>query len=715
MLRNRVGAAFGAVLLLLLPTPARTQDPGVFYPGVYYPNSPDPAGAVPFDLAPGQESAPLVFALRPTGGTVRVRALDSEDGAPIAGILVEVLSGGLSRFARTGTDGVALTPSVPAGPVRLRVRPDDPRSETGAFAVRYAPGVIDPDEATTLQLADSASVDFGDLRLPRAGRIKLTVLRPSGGAPWSGAPVVLRSAAGDFRRFLRTDDQGRVSFGALEPGDYLLWADLVGTEGITQSWDGSRDTLASTPIPVARGTLERLELRPDLGGQITGAVRDRSSNFGLPDLEVRILPTADPSRPFSFRTDELGFYRAIGLPAGGYKVFVPAIRRYFPDEMLEQNARIVQVVEPELETGIDLRGTLDADCMLPPGAAGGIGGTVEADFAFLERARIVAWDETDTAAVWIDAPGAYRLGCLEAGTYRVAIEPDGAYRTQFHPKTNDPDAAVPVSVSAGDTTFAIDFEPDRAVSLSGTVVSDPDGFPLPGITVRGFLEATSLEAAAVTDETGTFALKSLPDGTGLPAGRWIVRTDSIAISQVPVTPVLEVGLRIIGTPDLREVVFLFPPGLRLVDWVLEGRRGAGEVLSVSDASRHGDGLGAQVVRDATPGILAYRLTARFESGGAGWDLASAWHEVQEVKAPAVRIAPQPWSGRTLLMLPHGVRRDAWIDVWDLRGTRIARWRAHDSGTGLAPEAARGLPAGIYFLRWRDANGRERRAQVVLVR
>lgn len=715
MLENRVGAALGAALLLLLPTPAPAQDPGAFYPGVYYPNSPDSAGAAPVELSPGEEGPPLLFGLRPAGGMARVRAIDALSGAPIAGILIEVESAGLARFTLTGLDGVALTPGVPAGRARVRARPDDPRSETGAFAVRYAPGVADPEDATTLLLADSASVDFGDLPLPSAGRIKLSVQRPVTGGAWAGVKVILRSVAGDGRRQGLTGDDGRISFGGLEPGDYLVWADLIGTEAITEAWDGGRDTLASTPITVDRGTLVRLEMRPDLGGRITGSVRDRTNNFGLPDLEVRAIPVADPAHPFVFRTDPLGFYRALGLPSGSYKVFVPAIRRYFPDEILEENARIVNVTEPEEQSGIDLRGTLDPECLLPPGVAGVIEGTVQADFEILPRARIVAWSESDTVGLWIDTPGLYRLGCLEAGIYRVAIVPDGVYRKQYHPRTNDPAMAVPISVSAGDTAHTIDFQPELGASIRGTVVSEPDGFALRGITVRAYLDAPATEHTAVTDENGSFSLKRLPDGTALPAGRWIVRTDSIAISSVPVTPVVAVDLHVRGTSELREVFFQFPPGVRLVDWALEGRRSDGVVLLVSDASRHIDGLDAQVLLDDTPGIIAYRLAAAFADGERRWHLASGWREVPESAPLPARVFPQPWNGRTPLALPHGVSRDYWVDVFDPSGARIARWSPPYPGARVAREMAGQLPTGVCFLRWRDALGRERRAQVVLVR
>ena len=185
--------------LLSLPALADPQDPTLFYPSRYHLDSPTQDGASLIHLEPGETSPNLLLTLPSSGGTATVQVLSEERGVPISGILVEACIGRFGAIARTGWDGRAAVTGVPAGRVMIRTRPDDPRSETGAYATRYAPGVTEPSRALRLTIENGEVVDFGTLTVPEAARLDAQVIRPEGGA-WEGLPVVLRADDGTVRR-----------------------------------------------------------------------------------------------------------------------------------------------------------------------------------------------------------------------------------------------------------------------------------------------------------------------------------------------------------------------------------------------------------------------------------------------------------------------------------------------------------------------------------
>jgi len=708
-----------ALICLLLvagaPGIGRSQEPSIFYPARFYPDSPDLAGAAIIALQPGDSSLPLILTCRPSGGSVSVRVLSAEGGGPIEGILVEACVGRFRSSAKTGGDGRAVIPGVPAGLARIRARPDDPRSETGAYAIRYAPGGVDSADALSYRVADGATTDAGDLTLPAAGRIKATVRRPSGD-PWPQVPLILRSVDGTKRLARPADDEGRVTFGGLESGSYRLWVDARGTEAISESWDGSRDTSNAAPIAVAAGELiAGITIAPDFGGVIRGDVRHRDSNLGIANVEVRAYPPGVPSQAYTTRTEDLGFYALRGLPSGSYIVHVPAIRRYYPDAESESGARRVAVREGAETGGIDLKGKLDADCLLPPSLEGVIEGVLQADFGRLPSARIVATGSPGVFSVTIKAGMStiWRIGCLPSGSYTVAFVPDGVYRTQYHPRTYDPAQALPVDVVAGDTTRSVSFLPDLGVVLRGSVVSQGSE-ALRDIPIVAIEQSMSLRATAETDDVGDFRIDRLADGTGLPAGNWIVSTDSLTVNNTAVSPALWIDL--VAEVEGRGVRlrFAFPPGVPVASWRLERRLAGGEPSTVADAGSHPDGAGALDFLDPIDaGGVSYRLTAHLRADGILAEYRTDW--VSPMPSPGTPrcIFPQPWNGVGDLVLPDGAALESVVDFFGADGALKLRLSPREGRIALSGQGD--LSSGVYFLRWKDARGRERAGRVVLQR
>ncbi len=715
-------------LLLLVPPAAAAEAPSstVLFPARYYPDSPDSSGALSITLRAGETSSPLLLAPAPAGGTLSVRILDTE-GDPVAGILLEALAGRFHAVAKTGGDGGATLTGIPAGEAILRTRPDDSRSETGAFAVRYAPGVADPAQAERFTIADRQAIDAGDMRIPRAARVKATVLHPNH-EPWSDIPVILRATDGVIRYERRTDSSGRVAFGGLEPGPYRLWVDARGSDALTECSDGTRDTLASAPIVLTRESLvSGIVIQTDQGGEARGAVRDMSSNAGLPGVDVRFIPVGSPGAVFRFVTDAIGFYFAYGLPSGAYKIYVPAIRRWYPSSTTESGARTIDVAEGGEVNVADIRGEPDDSCRLAPQSAGVIEGGVQADFTRLASAEIVAWAGPDTFKITVTETSIYRIGCLPAGSYFVTIVPDGVYRRQYHPLTNDAAAARAVTVTAGDTTRGVNFFPELGVAVEGSVVSDADGMALAQVPVIARNRSLGMIGESLTDKDGLFRIDRLADGTGLPAGDWIVATDSIAISGIETTALFVVSLEGERTGTHVVLRLVIPDGMPVRDWSIErceGGNGSGVACGagahpngasvVIDSQTHPEGVFARSWVDAEArGACRYSLVITTERHGEAVDLRSDWLEIESCAAELRSVFPHPWNGRGRLTLPGGAPSREGIDLYGVDGNRLCRLGADRDG--VAFEEGRIPVPGIYFLRWRSQDGRARAARLVLTR
>lgn len=700
------------------PSTPSVEEASLFYPARFYVDRDSFDDADVLILQPGEVSPEVQLRVRQSGGRIRCQVRGAEDDAALSGVLVEARVGRHVAIALTGADGVALLTGVPGGSATIRTRPDDPRSETGAYAVRFAPGVEDRDQATVVAVAEGQTSDAGIVRIPRAGRIKATVLRP-GGAAWSGARVVLRpvdDATGASAHRHATDADGRITFGGLEPGGYRLWVDARGNSALSEAWDGSRDTLNSGVLEVRRGDLlSGLLIRTEAGGTIRGTVRDTENLAGYPDMEVRLLPAAPPGAGYTFRTDDIGLYEAIGLPAGSYKIYVPEIRRYHPEARTLAEARSVLVAEGQVVSGIEVRGKKSGSCEMPPETAGAVMGIVRADFLLFPGATIQLWNDADTVRARVTEAGVYTVPCLRPGMYKAALLPEGAYRTQYHPKTNDLLLAQLITVAAGDTAERIDFEPERSIEIRGSVAAaegEGDGF-IAEMPVVAHRTDGALSLMQRTDGEGMFVFDRLPDGTGIPAGDWVVGTDSITIPLLTITPAVRVDLMFDAGPGGLTLRLAIPADVEAADWQVQRRRGDGPPSVLKRAADHPHGVWGRTftVENPVPGD-GYRLQVWIAEGMRQRRLDSDW--IWPARAAPPRLSPNPWNGRGALTIGApgvGIRVIELPELFGADGRRIGRLQRSGDGFCLPPAAV--PQAGIYFLRYRTGDDGHRRERLVL--
>jgi hypothetical protein len=370
----------------------------------------------------------------------------------------------------------------------------------------------------------------------------------------------------------------------------------------------------------------------------------------------------------------------------------------------------VTVTEGATTFGIDLAGDPIAECTLATGRGCAVNGAIRANFDIMPSATVVVWNDADTIQETVRQAGSYTVGCIPPGSYRVKCVADGSYRTQYHKKTNAADSAVVVTIAAGDTARAVDFEPQRSVVIEGNVQDGETGLPLEGIRVTATRSGRD-RVQTITDAAGGFRLDRFPDGSGLPTGDWIVGTDSIAVTDIAPTPVRTIDLAAVRRGPSVRIRFLVPEDIAIGGWFLERRCGEARTTIVADASHHPEGTRAREFTDSdAAGDCVYRLSIDLGPEAAGGRIESPWVSA----GTAIRaLFPSPWDGRGVLHLPEPVRPGGRCALVAPDGSHTLQLQAN--GLEISLPAGVTVASGVYFIRWRTVSGNERTARIVVKR
>lgn len=689
------------------PIECRAEDPIRFYPGRYLGDTTDSLAAVGTVLRPGESASGLAIRLAPAGGEIKGRLTGLVEGVstPLDRVKVEAQVGRFHASVLTDGNGAFRLARIPSGPVRVRYATDAPGGPWQQFLAIWHPGVQDSSDALSFPLTDGRVIDLGVVRLGPAARLSGSVFADDA-APIPNSPVriTLQEPTSRHSWTTMTDAQGNWTQGGLFAGFYKVLAATEGTPYIPEYFGGARDLASARTISLAdQERIDNVLLSPDSGGRITGQVLEE--NVGpLSGALVRAIRVADRAL-YTAKTNGFGIYELIGLPAGSYFVHVPAIHTYYPDASIEREARAVRVTEPDETGGIDLTGRRETPCNLDPGTAGGISGTVTANFDGVTSAEVIAFSDQDTLRREITASGGYTLRCVPAGSYRVLFLAQGPLRRQYHAKVNSLGEATVVVVTPPDSALRVDFDPKRAVSLTGVVRDAENGAPVAGARIWAREDTSGALASTLTDEAGTFTLASLDDGSGLPAGRWIVRAESTLVALQHPTPVLQPALLASAVGQEVELTFELAPEL---EWqvTLERRSADGE-LRIYHAERRAGGESRFTDRPESPGWYRYRLSARpWGVTGGDWFVVESEPLFLGARAD-LRVTPNPGMtgvplrfeltgaatsvtvGSELQIVAADGREVARLD-W-IPGARVLSWDGHRSDG--AP-----VPSGFYLYR-----------------
>ncbi|MGL4256337.1 MAG: MSCRAMM family protein, partial [Microbacterium sp.] len=317
-------------------------------------------------------------------------------------------------------------------------------------------------------------------------------------------------------------DDGAYALADLVPGEYKLQFLAAASTGfVSEWWADALDEESAAPLTLEAGAI-LTDISPvlTLGGSISGAVTD-AGRTPIENVTVTAFQPETMNASASVFTDAAGAYTLAGLPAGEYLVEFQTwntganlVGEWWDDAARPENATRVTVAVAEDAGGVDAALAL----------GNSVSGVVtDSDGSPLPSVVVDLFTATGeyVSAAWTDGDGAYTVGGLPDGEYRIRFNPENSSvdvaGEWWDDAAAEEDAAV-VNLSGGANLIGISPQLDPAAVVTGTV-TDASGALIAQATVSAYTyddEAGgwwTWAASTVVAEDGTFVLGSLRPGS----------------------------------------------------------------------------------------------------------------------------------------------------------------------------------------------------------
>ncbi|WP_169580837.1 MULTISPECIES: carboxypeptidase-like regulatory domain-containing protein [Microbacterium] len=450
--------------------------------------------------------------------------VSDEDGLPVSGVVVEVVSETGEHLGQGWTDdaGAYTAPSIPDGAYRVHF---NAQYASANLVSEWWDDVALEADARVLELAGGAELESIDAQLAPAGAISGTVSDPSG-APVTDAAVTLYAAdpaveGGSWVASEWVAADGSFAFHGVRAGSYKLEVTSGSPDVLGEWWrDASSESAAEAVTVEAGSTASGIDVELDAAGIVTGVVSDAD---GAPVEGVTVEVHSEVSGTISAATDGAGIYRIGGLRTGSAKIrFLTETAssdvagEWWNDALSADDATPIEITQGEIVSGIDAQ--------LRPG--GRITGTVlGSDGAPLSSGMVLAYrgdEQTPASQTWINEDGSFAVRGLAPGTYRVlvTIYAENLQIWEWWDNAQTRESADAVQIAEGQAVDGLHMtlsEDDGSVvesydaSLSGRVV-DEHGQQIPGAYVG--IERANAESGfeAVMGDDGTWSAEWMAAG-----------------------------------------------------------------------------------------------------------------------------------------------------------------------------------------------------------
>lgn len=322
---------------------------------------------------------------------------------------------------------------------------------------------------------------------------------------------------------------GYYTIEGLETGSYMVTATPVGLNYVWEIYSdtgGTFNPYEATYVEVTEGgegdaTGINFALQP--GGSISGIVTSDNNPGG--EEEVYVLASACEGTLFfnsaytAVAEPDTGKYTIFGLvPGDSYLISATKqgdfMGRYYKElETGTQNLYDATYVEvPAAGDTIP-----NIDIHLPVG--GMIAGRVDAPDDDLDMGYFVTATEVNSGSYRTAETlegGVYTIHGLKLGSYLVSVSIAGTeYIKQYYNEVHELESTTPVEVTEANKTTAvpdINFNLVIGGSISGTILSDLDGSPVPGVVVYAYKSENGYYGTGVTQKDGTYTIVGLKGG-----------------------------------------------------------------------------------------------------------------------------------------------------------------------------------------------------------
>ncbi|MED4452355.1 carboxypeptidase regulatory-like domain-containing protein, partial [Metabacillus fastidiosus] len=408
----------------------------------------------------------LSFALTPNPGTIQGFVTNALTGAPVQGatIVIRELSNTGPIVTTTITDQNGFYETATLAPLIYILI----ASEPNFGSVTASAQVI----SNTTQ-----RVDFQ--LTPNPGGIQGTVTHIATGLPLTNSFVRVLNTDGSIITSTQVDLNGNYVITGLTPGTYTVTA-------INLDYQPGIQT-----VSIASNTTQTVDFA--LTGSpaiIQGTVTDSVTGNPLVGAIIEIFDEETKTLLRRVLTNEIGFYRADGLPAGTVSI-ITSFNQY-------ANATNTAILQPNQTVSINIP--------LNPFPAA-VSGTVIDNFTSNPISGVLVQlviPKTDTviASTFTTNDGTYNLVNLPQGTFDIIFSAD-----------NFSTSTAAVILEPGETEIVNNTLIPNPATVTGTVTDTLTGNLLANALVEVFDSRGTFISSVLTDINGQYTISRLPEGT----------------------------------------------------------------------------------------------------------------------------------------------------------------------------------------------------------
>lgn len=302
-----------------------------------------------------------------------------------------------------------------------------------------------------------------------------------------------------------TNSSGAYSVGGLPAGTYAVYV-VSPTGALLSEYYGATTTVAAaTPVSVALGSATpNIDVQLTPSASISGTV-SASGGGPLSGVEVDLYGPSGTQLATTTTTSS-GGYSFGSLAAGTYYLhFVqapPYVSVWLGGSYTKTGSTAVALATGAAKTAN--QALVEGTYVTGTVTSAATGAAVSADTVSVYDANGDSLYSTSTGV-----SGAYQLGPLLPGSYRVKFAGLGELAAQFYNDAASLAGATPVGVTGSGNTTGIDAALTQGGGISGVVTAAATAAPLAGITVRLLDSSGNVDASTVTGADGSYSFSAL--------------------------------------------------------------------------------------------------------------------------------------------------------------------------------------------------------------
>ena len=435
--------------------------------------------------------------------------LKDSDNTPVANadVWANSFDGRGGNGTRTASDGTYTITGLKPGDYRVQVH-----IEKGSLAGEFYDNTSSWDEATRVTVGAGQTTSGINFSLGAGGDISGVVLKASDSSPVANADVWADGYDGGGGSGTRTAADGTYTITGLAPGDYRVQVN-AGQSLVHEFYNDTTNWEQAARVTVVSGqNTTSTDFSLAGGGSISGKVVRDSDGTPVANADVH-AGTFECCGGNGTRTAADGTYTITGLAQGDYRVQVHADDQALAGEFYNDTAEWNQADRVTVIAG---QATTSTDFSLASG--GSISGIVTRDSDGTPVADVDIWANSYQccsagSGTRTAKDGTYTISGLASGDYRVQVHVETqGLAGEFYNNTTDWNQATKVTVTAGQTTSAINFSLGAGGSISGVVLKDSDSSPVANVDVWANGYDGGGGSGTRTAKDGTYTISGLASG-----------------------------------------------------------------------------------------------------------------------------------------------------------------------------------------------------------